>query len=110
MEKYADLQKAETRLMLSHTSNLDVMVRDAGKHDDDDWMKQAECSDKPPNMFFPNNVAGVNAAKLVCAECIVRTECLEYAIDKKVEAGVWGGTSERERHVIIKQRKESVPN
>jgi WhiB family redox-sensing transcriptional regulator len=35
----------------------------------------------------------------------VVTECLEYALTERVEHGVWGGCSERERRRILKRRK-----
>jgi WhiB family redox-sensing transcriptional regulator len=34
----------------------------------------------------------------------VKDECLEYALERRIEHGVWGGTSERERRRILKRR------
>lgn len=58
-----------------------------------------------PATFFPSDGLGVQAAQRVCAECPVKTPCLEYALANHVDHGVWGGASERERRRILRQRR-----
>jgi WhiB family redox-sensing transcriptional regulator len=41
---------------------------------------------------------------LVCMSCPVRTECLSDALDHKIEFGVWGGMTERERRALLRRR------
>jgi hypothetical protein len=36
--------------------------------------------------------------------CSVRTECLADALDNRVEFGVWGGMTERERRALLRRR------
>lgn len=64
-----------------------------------DWMAAALCDGADPEMFFPK--AGGHAvaqrAKAICAECLVRAECLAYALDKPKLYGIWGGTTADER-------------
>lgn len=50
--------------------------------------------------------AAQNRAKVVCATCPVRTECLADALDNRVEYGVWGGMTERERRALLRRRPE----
>ncbi len=69
------------------------------------WMSQAACADEPPERFFPSDGVGVDQARRICFECPVRTECLEYALIERIDHGVWGGASERERRRILKQRR-----
>jgi WhiB family redox-sensing transcriptional regulator len=38
--------------------------------------------------------------------CPVRTECLADALDNRVEFGVWGGMTERERRALLKRRPD----
>jgi WhiB family redox-sensing transcriptional regulator len=40
----------------------------------------------------------------VCRGCIVRAQCLEYALVNSEKFGIWGGMSERERRRIRRQR------
>ncbi len=72
-----------------------------------EWMQEAMCSDVEPSIFFPKDGPGVEIAKRVCADCVVISECLEYAIANRIDHGVWGGASERERKRIIKSRSRT---
>ena len=45
-------------------------------------------------------------AKLVCVACPVRTECLAEALDNRIEFGVWGGMTERERRALLRRRPD----
>jgi WhiB family redox-sensing transcriptional regulator len=50
--------------------------------------------------------AAQHRAKTVCRGCPVRTECLADALDNRVEFGVWGGLTERERRALLRRRPE----
>ena len=69
---------------------------------EDTWMNDAECKKLNPEVFFPSDGVGVSAAQRVCAECPVKAECLEYALTYRIEHGVWGGASERERRRMLR--------
>lgn len=85
--------------------------RPGGNHardllDDPAWMVFAACTGLDPDLFFPQS-RGPGAgreAKAVCAGCQVRSDCLEYALDRDYGAGVWGGLNERERRTIRRRR------
>lgn len=62
----------------------------------------AECGGLDAELFFPERGASTKAAKAVCAECPIRLQCLEYALDASIKFGIWGGTSERERRRLRK--------
>ena len=47
-------------------------------------------------------------ARQFCRICPVRTECLAHALDHRVEFGVWGGMTERQRRALLKQHPEVV--
>jgi WhiB family transcriptional regulator, redox-sensing transcriptional regulator len=70
-----------------------------------DWMAQGKCRAMDPAIFFPSDGIGVQAAQRICAECPVRVACLEYALTDRVDHGVWGGTSERERRRMVRHRR-----
>ena len=74
---------------------------------DTDWMARGKCREIDPAIFFPSDGIGVQVAQRICAECPVRVACLEYALENKVDHGVWGGSSERERRRILRKRRMS---
>jgi WhiB family transcriptional regulator, redox-sensing transcriptional regulator len=76
---------------------------------DHSWRDQALCRDTDPELFFPIGTTGfallqLEKARQVCCECLVRAECLEFALDTNQDSGIWGGLSEEERRVIRRQR------
>jgi WhiB family transcriptional regulator, redox-sensing transcriptional regulator len=71
---------------------------------DHEWMAEGNCRFEPPATFFPSDGVGVEVAKRICATCPVKEPCLEYALEFRIDHGVWGGTSERQRRRILRQR------
>ena len=72
---------------------------------DVDWMRKGRCRDINPSVFFPSDGVGVDVARAICADCPVKAPCLEYALENKIDHGVWGGASERERRRIARRRR-----
>jgi WhiB family redox-sensing transcriptional regulator len=68
------------------------------------WQDFANCLGVDPDLFFPERGASTREAKEVCKGCVVREECLEYALSIGEKFGIWGGLSERERRRIRRQR------
>ena len=68
-----------------------------------DWAAQAACGAEAPDSLFVSGAAQ-HRAKTVCKGCPVRTECLADALDNRVEFGVWGGLTERERRALLRRR------
>ena len=75
---------------------------DAGP--DRTWQRQANCMGVDPDLFFPERGASTREAKEVCRGCVVRAECLEYALVNSEKFGICGGLSERERRRIRRAR------
>jgi WhiB family transcriptional regulator, redox-sensing transcriptional regulator len=72
------------------------------------WMDFALCRGMDPDLWFPTkgDVATGEAAKAICAQCPARMPCMEFAVATRETFGIWGGTSERQRQRIRKQRRE----
>jgi WhiB family redox-sensing transcriptional regulator len=68
------------------------------------WQRQANCMGVEPDLFFPERGASTREAKEVCRGCVVRADCLEYALANGEKFGIWGGLSERERRKIRRRR------
>ncbi|WP_394249849.1 WhiB family transcriptional regulator [Arthrobacter pityocampae] len=77
-----------------------------GNVDDDgqlSWQADALCAQTDPEAFFPEKGGSTRDAKKVCGSCIVKSECLEYALENDERFGIWGGLSERERRRLRKR-------
>lgn len=72
---------------------------------DTDWTEEANCLGEPPEIFFSYEANVIALAKMVCAQCEVKPDCLKYAVDNKIIYGIWGGTDEYERRVLIGRRR-----
>lgn len=62
------------------------------------------------DIFFPERgeafLSTEDTAKEICGQCSQKVICLEYALEAKINYGVWGGTSAIERVEILKNRRE----
>ena len=75
---------------------------------DTPWMQDGNCREHPPEVFFPSDGVGVITARRICSTCPVQDTCLEYALEHRIDHGVWGGASERERRRMLKRRRHAV--
>ena len=80
-----------------------VELSDDRSYADDDWMDAGACKGLT-HLFFPPAAERPQArerreaaARQVCRQCIVQTQCVAFARDHH-EYGFWGGESEDERH------------
>lgn len=74
------------------------------------------CAETDPEMFFPQekddplvkHMTSVyyneKGAKKVCDSCPYKRDCLVFAL-KNREIGIWGGTTEGHRKVLLRQAK-----
>ena len=69
------------------------------------WTARGACLDLAPDDLFVQGAAQ-RSARAVCQGCAVRLECLSDALDNRVEFGVWGGMTERERRALLRRRPE----
>jgi WhiB family redox-sensing transcriptional regulator len=67
------------------------------------WAVKGACVTSNPDALFVQGAAQ-NQARAVCRSCPVRLECLADALDHKIEFGVWGGMTERERRALLRRR------
>lgn len=73
---------------------------------DRDWQFRANCMGVDPELFFPERGSSTREAKEVCRGCVVREDCLDFAIANGEKFGIWGGMSERERRRVRRSRLE----
>lgn len=62
---------------------------------------RAACRSDPDAMFVDGKEQ--HLAKEVCTPCPLRPECLAEALQYRIEFGVWGGMTERERRALLRR-------
>jgi len=79
------------------------------------WRSAGACLSADPDLFFPISATGpaekqIARAKLICAGCTVRLECLEFAMNHDQLFGIWGGTTpeDRQRERRRKRRRAAA--
>ena len=71
------------------------------------WVSKASCRTTNPDELFVRGAAQRKAA-VICRHCPVMQECGAEALDNKVEFGVWGGMTERQRRALLNEHPEVV--
>lgn len=82
------------------------------RHGGDGWQMKAACRGPQATVFFPpshverkdEKLTREGRAKAICADCLVRGDCLDYAIRIREPHGIWGGLNEVERKQIWERR------
>jgi WhiB family redox-sensing transcriptional regulator len=68
------------------------------------WTVAAKCRGTGDALFTEG--ADQRRARVMCIGCPVRAECLAEALDNRIEWGVWGGMTERERRQLLRRRPD----
>lgn len=78
------------------------------------WTANAACRDANPDLFFPDQGCrgwGKAAIERFCQTCPVQAECLDEALEHKLN-GVWGGTTDEQRRALTRaplDRPRTIP-
>lgn len=70
--------------------------------EDRSWAARGNCSSMDPDGFFVQG-AEQHAVKATCNGCPVRLHCLADALENRIDFGVWGGMTERERRRLLRR-------
>ena len=73
-----------------------------------DFFEDAACRTADTSVFFPTSETEAGPAKAICAQCPVREQCLEYALEVRPSDGVWGGMTPIERHRAVRRRQKAA--
>ena len=72
------------------------------------WQRDAACREPHPGAtFFPGPGESAAPAIAICARCLVREQCLEYAIANRCH-GIWAGTAQWERAKLRHRRRRRL--
>lgn len=56
-----------------------------------EWMKDALCLEYPARWWYVDPYESGKRGKEVCQRCLVRQECLAFAIERVERYGIWAG-------------------
>lgn len=69
------------------------------------WQEYANCTPVDASLFFARDGEKPSQRKIrqrvaqgICAVCVVKVECGQYARDMNISYGIWGGKTEKERN------------
>jgi len=77
------------------------------------WRSAGACRSADPDLFFPISSVGpaerqIARAKMICAECKVRQECLDFALTHHQLYGIWGGTTAEDRRRDRRRKRRAA--
>jgi WhiB family redox-sensing transcriptional regulator len=72
------------------------------------WMRDAACLEHPEVKWIEAELSDkrTTEAVAICSACLVRRQCLGYALADPTLVGVWGATTSLERRAL---RREALP-
>lgn len=76
---------------------------------EDRWMVAAACADETTELFFSDEFDDVVAAKMICLDCPVRARCLDAAVERKEQFGIWGGHLFEGGRIVLEKRRRGRP-
>lgn len=80
------------------------------KNKSSEWKWDAACQGMGPEIFYlepyqtADNDRRLQEARQVCGKCLVRVECLRYALDNCIGTGIWAGTTPAQRKKLRHER------
>lgn len=80
---------------------------------DVNWRSAGACLSADPDLFFPISSTGraqrqIARAKMICAGCRVRLECLDFAVSHGQVYGIWGGTTPEDRQRARRRKRRAA--
>ena len=77
------------------------------------WRSAGACLYADPDLFFPISSTGpaeqqIARAKMICAGCAVRRECLDFALSHDQVYGIWGGTTPEDRQRERRRKRRAA--
>ena len=76
------------------------------------WRQESACRDTDPQDFYPEDWEFWDEDRIsdvktrFCDQCIVKEECLDFAIGTRETEGIWGGLTHSERKSYIRRAKK----
>ena len=75
----------------------------------DQWETEANCASVDTSLFFSDDLDEIGEAKRVCLACPVRVRCLDTAVERGEQYGIWGGHLFVAGRIILSKRRRGRP-
>ncbi len=85
------------------------IIRTVEKQPSHYWEKFASCRELPTSAFFTDDLDEIVAAKRLCLGCPVRTDCLDAAVERREQFGIWGGHLFSAGRIVLHKRRRGRP-
>jgi WhiB family redox-sensing transcriptional regulator len=72
------------------------------------WSARSRCAQTDPELFFPPRDGDAAEARAICRACVVRLQCLSYAIAADEPYGIWGGLDPGERYNLQRRMRRAA--
>jgi len=67
------------------------------------------CHVGDPDLWFADDPADLERAKLLCTDCPIRRQCLTAALERAEPWGVWGGEIVDRGSIVARKRPRGRP-
>ena len=72
-------------------------------------LRDVPCHVENPDLWFAESPVELERAKALCADCPIRRECLEAALDRGEPWGGWGGEILERGTIVARKRPRGRP-
>jgi len=86
-----------------------ALASDLGLGELDTWMATSACRELDTALFFSDELDDIAEAKRACLACPVRGRCLEVAVERGEQYGVWGGHLFVAGRIVLSKRRRGRP-
>lgn len=73
------------------------------------WETMGLCREMATSSFFTDDLDEIAEAKRVCLACPVRTDCLDTAVSRREQYGIWGGHLFVAGRIVLSKRRRGRP-
>jgi len=67
------------------------------------------CHEADPDLWFAESPIELELAKALCADCPIRSLCLDEALERQEPWGVWGGEILERGAIVARKRPRGRP-
>lgn len=75
----------------------------------EETLPELPCHVGQPDLWFAENPGELERAKVLCADCPIRQQCLAAALEREEPWGVWGGEIIERGSIVARKRPRGRP-